>query len=145
MRGVPAEGESYLAYNPAAIQEELKLDSSQDLSLVKGLCASRSNIERRPSSRGDHRHAATLPSGESSEKAHLGCHVYGIRWLACSQIACNWKGMHETPCTHNFHCVALLLCGFPGGVLGPATAHAFSSFGACTKLLLVWLRGLRIL
>lgn len=27
------------------------------------------------------------------------------------------------------------------GVLGPATAQAFSSFGASTKLLLVWLRG----
>ena len=33
--------------------------------------------------------------------------------MARSQIAYNGRGMHEAPCTPNFHCVALLLCGFP--------------------------------
>ena len=118
--------------SPVAVQGELTLGSSNDLSLVKDLIA------------GDHRHAATLPSRQSSKKAHLGCHIYGVKSLARSHMAYNGRGTHETPCTHNFHCVALLLCGFPRGVLGPATAQAFTSFGACTKLLLVWLRGCRV-
>ena len=104
LRGVPAQGESRLACSPVAIQGELKWGSSKDLLLVKGLSASRSNLERRPSSRGDHHHAATLPSRESSKKAPLGCHIYGIKWLARSQIAYNGRGMHDTPCTHNFLC-----------------------------------------
>lgn len=37
--------------------------------------------------------------------------------------------------------VGLTLCGFPGGVPGPPAAQVFTSFGACTKLLLVWIRG----
>ena len=73
-----------------------------------------------------------------------GCRIYGIEWLARSQIAYSGRGMHETPCTHNFHCVTLLLCGFARGVLGLATAQAFTSFGACTKVLLVWLWGVRV-
>ena len=77
---------------------------TKDLQLVRGLSASRSNLERRPSSRGDHCHAGRLLSRESSKKAHLGCHIYGIKWLACSQITCDVKGMHETPRTHNFLC-----------------------------------------
>ena len=48
---------------------------AKDLLLVKGLSASRSNLERCSRSRGDHRHAATLPSRGSSKKAHLGCHI----------------------------------------------------------------------
>jgi len=77
---------------------------AKDLPLVKGLSAPRSSLEGRPSSRGDHHRAATLPSREGSEKARFGCHIYGIKWLACSQITCNGKGMHESPCTHNFLC-----------------------------------------
>lgn len=42
----------------------------------------------------------------------------------------------------NAHWFTLLLYGFPGGALGPATVQPFKSFGACTNLLLVWLRGL---
>lgn len=41
-----------------------------------------------------------LLSRESSEKAHLGCHICRIKWLAHSQIAYNRK----TPCTHHFPC-----------------------------------------
>lgn len=37
--------------------------------------------------------------------------------------------------------VSLSLHGFPRGVLGLATAQVVTSFGACTTLLLVWLRG----
>lgn len=37
--------------------------------------------------------------------------------------------------------VSLLLCGFPGGVLGPAIVQAFTSSEACIKLLILWLRG----
>ena len=81
--------------SPVAVQGELKLGSSNDLSLVKDLIA------------GDHRHAATLPSRQSSKKAHLGCHIYGIKWLAHSEIAYNGRGMHETPCTHNFLCSSI--------------------------------------
>ena len=132
MRGVPAQGERCLVCSPVAVQGELTLGSSNDLSLVKDLIA------------GDHQHAATLPSRQSAKKAPLGCHIYGMKWLARSQIAYNGRSTHGTPCTYNVHCVALLLCGFPGGVLGPATAHAFTSFGACTTLLLVWLRGCRV-
>ena len=117
--------------SPVAVQGELELGSSNNLSLVKDLIA------------GDHQHAATLPSRQSSKKAPLGCHIYGMKWLARSQIAYNVRGMHGTPCTHNIHCVALLLCGFPRGVPGPATAQAFTSFGASTKMLLVWLRGVK--
>ena len=80
-------------YIPVAIQGKLKLGSSNNLSLVKDLVA------------GDHRHAAMLPSRESSKKAHLGCHIYRIKWLSRSQIAYNGRGMHKTPCIHNFHCV----------------------------------------
>ena len=105
MRDVPAQGESCLACSPLAIQGELKLGSSNDLPLVKDPVA------------GDHLHAAPLPSRESSKKAHLSCHIYGIKWLARSQITYNGRGMHETPCTHNFHCVALLFCGFPRGLV----------------------------
>ena len=54
--------------------------SAEGLPSVKGLSASRSNLERCPSSGGDHRHAARLLSRESSEKAHLGCRIYGIKW-----------------------------------------------------------------
>ena len=104
LRGVPAQGESRLACSPVAIQGELQWGSSKDLLLVKGLSAWRSNPERCPSSRGDHHHAATLPSRKSSKKAPLGCHIYGIKWLAHSEIAYNGRGMHETPCTHNFLC-----------------------------------------
>ena len=104
MRGVPAQGESHLACSPLAIQGELKWGSSKDLLLVEGLSASRSNLERHPSSRGDHHHAAMLPSKESSKKAPLGCHIYGVKWLAHSEIAYNGRGMHETPCTHKFLC-----------------------------------------
>ncbi|XP_010117062.1 PREDICTED: sodium channel protein type 5 subunit alpha-like, partial [Chlamydotis macqueenii] len=46
---------------------------TKDLPLEKGLSSLRSNLERRPSLRGDHQHAATLPSRESSTKANLGC------------------------------------------------------------------------
>lgn len=43
------------------------------------------------------------------------------------------------------HCAAHLLCGFHRGVLGPATAQAFTSFRAFTKLLLVWLREAKLI
>jgi len=74
------------------------------LPLVEGIFASRNNLEMCPSSRGDHHHAARLLNQESSKKAHLGCCIFGIKWLACSQITCDGKGMHESPCIHNFLC-----------------------------------------
>lgn len=40
-------------------------------------------------SRGDHHHAATLPSRESSKAAYLGCHIYGKKWLAPSKVSYN--------------------------------------------------------
>jgi len=43
-------------------------------------------LGRRPSSKGDHCHALVLPSRESSKKAHLVRHIYGIKWMAFSQI-----------------------------------------------------------
>lgn len=49
----------------------------------------------------DPHHAVTLPG---REKARWGCHIYGIKWLACSQIANNGESMRETPCTHKFLC-----------------------------------------
>lgn len=83
--------------------------------------------------------------------------------LACSQTACNGKDVQETACAHSFLCSLITgswkkhiqcyshgqgwcllghsaLFGFPG-VLEPATAQAFTLFGACTELLQVWLRG----
>jgi len=110
--------------------------------LVKDLSALRSNLERRPSSRADHHHTATLPSRESSKKAHLGCHFYGITWLACSQVNMPSERyaedsvylqlcflINESQKSHplfinkshdwcskfvciDSHCVALHLCGF---------------------------------
>ena len=68
LRAVPAQGESHLACSPVAIQGELKWGSCKDLLLVKGLSASRSNPERRPSSRGDHRHAATRLAGRAQRR-----------------------------------------------------------------------------
>lgn len=35
-------------------------------------------------------------------RAHLGCHIYGIQWLAFSQITHNGKATHHSPCTQNF-------------------------------------------
>ena len=67
MRGVPAQGERCLVCSPVAVQGELTLGSSNDLSLVKDLIA------------GDHQHAATLPSRQSAKKAPLGCHIYGTK------------------------------------------------------------------
>lgn len=65
-----------------------------------------------------------------------------------------WQTNREKPCTVHVliaqwvfqvrmyaHCVTLLLCGCPTGVLGLAVAQTFTSFGACTKGLLVWLWG----
>jgi len=75
-----------------------------DLPLVKGLSALRRNLEMHPSSRGDCHHEATLPSGESSKKAHLDCLICGIKWFTHRQITCDGKGMHETPSTHNLLC-----------------------------------------
>ena len=43
-----------------------------------------------------------LPSRESSKNVHSGCHISGIKWLACSRIACDGKGIHKTTCTLNF-------------------------------------------
>jgi len=57
---------------------------TEDLLLVKDLSALRSNLKGSPSSRGDFCLVAMLLSMESSKKAHLGCHVYKINWLACS-------------------------------------------------------------
>ena len=77
---------------------------SKGLLSVKDLSASRRKLEGYPSSRRDHRHTAMLPSRESSKKAHLGCHIYGIKWLACRQVTCHGKGLQETPSNQNFHC-----------------------------------------
>lgn len=56
--------------------------------------------------------------------------------MARSQVASSGKGLHETSCTHNVAVLqahvhqcslfALLLCGFPREVLGPAVAQAFT-------------------
>jgi len=64
---------------------------TKDLLLVKDLTASRSNLEWCPSSRGDDYHAAMLPSWKSSQKAHLGCHIYGMKLLARSQVTYLWQ------------------------------------------------------
>lgn len=77
---------------------------TKDLPLVKGVSNFRSQTERRPSSRGDHCHTTRLLSQENSKKAHSGCHIYGIKWSACSQITFDGKGVHKTPCTHIFPC-----------------------------------------
>lgn len=118
-----------MACSPVAIQGELKSGSSSHLLVVKDLVA------------GDCHHAATLPSQESSKQAHVGRHIYGITWLARRQIASSGRGMHQAPRTHHLPCAALLLGGFARGVLGLATAQAFTSCGAGTKILLVWLKG----
>jgi len=60
--------------------------------------------------------AAMLHSRESSKKAHLGCHIYGIKWLAHSQVTCHGKGV-EMPCTHN------LLCSLVKVLEKPPTIH----------------------
>lgn len=57
------------------------------------------------------------------------------------------KRLHKTTCTHNWLVFTVLFCsvvGFLKRVLGLATAQAFTSFGAHTKWLLVWLRGGRV-
>jgi len=43
----------------------------------------------------DHCHAARLLNRENLKKAHLGCHIYGINCLTCSQIICDGKDMHK--------------------------------------------------
>lgn len=50
--------------------------------------------------------------------------------------------MHKTTCTHHLSMFSALFCFivvFLKGVLGLASAQAFTSFGMYTKLLLVWL------
>ena len=86
--------------SPVAVQGELTLGSSNDLSLVKDLIA------------GDRHHAATPPSRESSKKAHLGCHIYGIKWLARSQIAYNGRGMQRLLVPATFTVSLCSLVGF---------------------------------
>lgn len=103
-----------------------------------------------------------LPCRESSKKAHLGCHIDGIKWLACSWITCDGKGMHVNLWTFNFLCFSiteswknhpLFMCYKHQCTLGysaplwvswrsswPSYSSVFMSFGACTKLLLVWIR-----
>lgn len=44
-----------------------------------------------------------LLSRDSSKKARSGCHIYGIKQLARSQITSDEKGC-ETPCTHQLLC-----------------------------------------
>ena len=41
---------------------------------------------------------------ESPTKAHLGCRICEIKWLARNRIPCDGKGMHKTPCTQSFLC-----------------------------------------
>lgn len=81
---------------------------TSDLLLIKDFTV-RSSLERHPSARGDHCHAATLPSRHKSEKAHLGCHIYGVKWLAHTQIAYNGRGMRDTSHTHCFLCSSINL------------------------------------
>ena len=50
-------------------------------------------------SEGDHHHAASCLAERAQKTAHSGCRIYRIKWLACSQITCDGKGMHETFCT----------------------------------------------
>lgn len=69
----------------------------------------------------------------------------------CSLINDSWKShllfMHysHNPCSQlmciDARWVTLPPVGVSRGVLGLATAQVFTSFGACTKLLIVWLRG----
>lgn len=131
----------------------------QRSAIVKSFSASRNNLEKLPSSRGDHCHTGMLPNRDCTKAVHLGCH---IKWLSLIQITHGGKGVHETSHTHNLICslingkvihysyvshmicvpslYVLILtvslcsfCGWTGGVHGPATAKAFTSSEACIK------------
>lgn len=66
--GFPAQGESGLPCSLVSIQGEVRFGSSTDLLVVKDLVALRSSVERRLSSRGDHRHAAVQGELEGSSR-----------------------------------------------------------------------------
>jgi len=71
-----------------------------DPPLVKDLSALRSNLERCPSSRGGHHHAAVLPSRESSKAAQLGCH----RIIECFGLEGTFRGhLAQPPCSEQGH------------------------------------------
>lgn len=103
LRGVHAQEGSHLACTAVAIRGQLELGSTSDLSLLKNLIVLRSKPERCPIFRRGHHHIARLPGRESSKEAYFGCRIYGMKRLAHSQIAYSEKGMHDTPCTHNFY------------------------------------------
>lgn len=84
--------------------------------------------------------------------AHPGSHIYGIKWLTHSQIMCDGIDALITWLLSQAHMHRCLLYHSAPlwvfrdeigtrGVHGPAVAHAFTFFRACTKLPLVWLRG----
>lgn len=74
-------------------------------------------------------------AGRAQRRLGSGCHTYGKKCLACSQITCNRKGMHEIPCTH------LLFLG-KWVLEKPPAVHVFIAWSAfhahCIALLLRW-------
>lgn len=72
----------------------------KDLQLVRGLSASRINLEIK----GRSLPCSQLLGRKSSNAARSGCHIYGIKCLAPRPIIWEGKGKHETPHTHHFLC-----------------------------------------
>ena len=64
MRGVPAQRERCLVCSPVAVQGELTLGSSNDLSLVKDLIA------------GDHQHAAVIKQRWNMFPLHVVVYLF---------------------------------------------------------------------
>lgn len=88
-----------------------------DLQLVRGFSASRSNIERYPSSQGHHCHTASWLAWKLKKRL-IQAVIYGIKWLGWSQITFVGEGKHESLVS------ALFLCSLIKWVLeGPPAIH----------------------